>query len=145
MIKIGDLGEKLVAQYLQSQDWEILHQGWHCLWGEIDIIAEKKSSNELIFVEVKARRQNNWDNDGLLAITSKKQLKISRTAASFLTKNIAFANYFCRFDVALVSYQKQSAIAQTIYAKSTTLIESGYQFTLKQYLESAFDLSIEQD
>jgi len=41
MNAIGDQGEYLVAQVLQSKGWLILHRQWHCQWGEIDIIAYK--------------------------------------------------------------------------------------------------------
>ena len=37
---LGLLGEKLVAQWLQSQNWLILHHRWRCRWGEIDLIAQ---------------------------------------------------------------------------------------------------------
>ena len=138
--KIGDLGEKLVSLWLESRDWEILHHHWHCRWGELDLIVRKKAINYLAFVEVKTRSQNNWDCDGLLAITTKKQLKISRTAVTFLKQNSTFSECFCRFDVALVNYQKQKYSDRQLEQKQFTLIESGYQFTLHQYLESAFDL-----
>jgi putative endonuclease len=139
--KIGNTGEKLVSLWLESQDWTILNHHWHCRWGEIDLIAQKKSTNYLAFVEVKTRSQNNWDDDGLLAIDIKKQLKISRTAATFLTNNSIFSECFCRFDVALVNYQKQRYGDRQLKQKAAELIESGYQFTLSQYLESAFELS----
>ena len=63
---IGDLGEALVVSWLKAQDYQLLHQNWHCRWGEIDIIALSKST--LIFVEVKTRSRNNWDELGLLSI-----------------------------------------------------------------------------
>lgn len=139
--KIGDLGEKLVSLWLESQGWTILHHHWHCRWGEIDLIAQKKSTNNLAFVEVKTRSQNNWDCDGLLAINFKKQLKISRTATFFLINNHSFSDCFCRFDIALVNYQKHKYSDRQLESKQTELIEAGYQFTLQQYLESAFELS----
>lgn len=37
---IGNAGEDLVAQWLQSQGWVILYRRWRCRWGEIDIIAQ---------------------------------------------------------------------------------------------------------
>ncbi|MEH2253588.1 YraN family protein [Nostoc sp.] len=37
---IGHLGEDLVAQWLQSTGWIILHRRFSCRWGEIDIIAQ---------------------------------------------------------------------------------------------------------
>lgn len=38
--KSGHFGEDLVAQWLQSTGWLILHRRFSCRWGEIDIIAE---------------------------------------------------------------------------------------------------------
>ncbi|RMF25974.1 MAG: YraN family protein, partial [Cyanobacteria bacterium J083] len=39
MHQIGKAGEKLVAKWLKTQNWQILHQQWRCRFGEIDIIA----------------------------------------------------------------------------------------------------------
>lgn len=44
-LDIGVLGEDLVAQWLQSTSWMILHRRWRCRWGEIDIIARKEPEN----------------------------------------------------------------------------------------------------
>ena len=66
---IGSLGEDLVAQWLESTGWEILHRRFACRWGEIDIIAQHPGRTEellsrefptqdftLAFVEVKTRK-----------------------------------------------------------------------------------------
>ena len=56
MTKIGKLGEQLVAQWLEAQGWIILHHRWRCTWGEIDLIAQPKSSDALAYI-----RQVNLD------------------------------------------------------------------------------------
>ena len=58
-LKIGDLGEKFVTKWLRDQGWNILASRWRCLWGEIDIIAQKNQSNSLVFIEVKTRSNLN--------------------------------------------------------------------------------------
>lgn len=41
---IGAKGEELVAKWLQSNGWIVLHRRWTCRWGEIDIIALQKEN-----------------------------------------------------------------------------------------------------
>ena len=146
MTKIGKLGEQLVAQWLEAQGWIILHHRWHCTWGEIDLIAQPKSSDALVFVEVKTRSGGNWDADGLLAITSQKQTKLCRTAALFLAEYPDLANFPCRFDVALVSYRRSQQSSKERSDRPHQSIILGkpifweeYQLTLQNYIESAFD------
>jgi len=119
MAKIGELGEKFVGQWLENQGYLILHYNWRCKWGEIDLIAQNQANSHLIFVEVKTRSRNNWDENGLWAITPKKQGKIQTTAEVFFSTNPHLVDLPCRFDVALVFCQQG-------------------KFILKDYIESAF-------
>jgi putative endonuclease len=98
--QIGDRGEILVAQLLQNNGWQILETQWRCRWGELDLIACDRQW--LLFVEVKTRSDRNWDADGSLAITTKKQAKIIKAASIFLGQHPHLAKLACRFDVALV-------------------------------------------
>ena len=170
---VGELGEKLVAEWLKNRGWTILHHRWRCRWGEIDLIAQMGNgelgmvSGErgvgsggnspllhqldpiIAFVEVKTRSRGNWDGDGLLAITPRKQAKIRQTAELFLADYPDFATVNCRFDVAIVNCQRLSQSSRS--AATGNVIEGipvelgmpvqvgGYQFTLQDYIDSAFE------
>ena len=98
--EVGDRGEMLVAQLLQANGWKILETQWRCRCGELDLIACDRKS--LLFIEVKTRSDRNWDADGSLAITFKKQAKLIKSASIFLAQNPQLSEMACRFDVALV-------------------------------------------
>jgi putative endonuclease len=155
---VGDIGEDLVAQWLESTGWKILHRGFSCRWGEIDIIAEYPHHTETItqqpinsensilaFVEVKTRSAGSWDAGGRNAITAKKQTKLCRTAQIFLTKFPEKSNYSCRFDVALVFVQSLSKQVNQVESNLNVLAyvsKFGNGFKLLEYIPAAFDMSI---
>jgi putative endonuclease len=143
MNTVGELGEKLVLQWLQSQGCQILHHRWRCRCGEIDIIAQV-APNTIAFVEVKTRSSGNWDQDGLSSVNIKKQGKLIKTAGLFLQNYPQYANFFLRFDVALVSYKKFNSLNNKTSNQKIILgnpvLWQGYQLTIKQYLDSAFEL-----
>jgi putative endonuclease len=149
---IGDLGEDLVTQWLQSTGWLILQRRFCCRWGEIDIIAEYPHPSQnnldstLAFIEVKTRSIGNWDAWGKNAITLKKQGKIARTAGIFLSQYPEKANYSCRFDVAIVrcqpispQYHNTKVIPEVLAISSV----AGYQLQLQEYIPAAFDVVLE--
>ena len=145
-ISLGELGEQLVAKWLQEQDYQILHYRWRSRWGEIDLIARQKSHPTLVFVEVKTRSDHSWDSKGLDAIAFKKQQKISQTSALFLAKNPQLADFYCRFDVALVHCQPQNStnLNHRINTPKFLYYENfpqGYSLILENYLENAFEFS----
>jgi len=104
MITLGELGEKIVSTWLEPQNYQILHHRWHWRWGEIDLIALDSNNSELVFIEVKTRKPQNWDQNGLEALNINKQKKIYTTAQIFLSKNPLWQNYNCRFDLILSTY-----------------------------------------
>lgn len=163
---IGALGEDLVAQWLLSQGWAILHRRWHCRWGELDIIAQQQRA-DLVFVEVKTRSRGNWDADGLLSITPQKQAKLWQAVQLFLSVHPELADNVCRFDVALVrcqrlakksshnlnfevsnnscfdppsaAEQKESNVEQSRLTLEPAAQIAGYRLVLHQYIQAAFD------
>ncbi len=112
---VGELGEELVATWVCSQGGTVLAARWHCVTGELDIVAQLPkgfvgATEPLIaFIEVKTRRRGTWDKGGLLAITPQKQNKLWRTAQFFLKKHPQLRAMPCRFDVALVQCQGKPA------------------------------------
>ncbi|MEH1933162.1 MAG: YraN family protein [Nostoc sp.] len=160
----GQLGEDLVAQWLQSTGWIILHRRFSSRWGEIDIIAQHDGGvgeageageavgelstqhSLLAFVEVKTRSSGSWDAGGRSAITPQKQAKIWRTAGIFLAQYPEKADYSCRFDVAIVYCQRISKNLSGVTATQEALATSsaaGYKFKLQEYIPAAFDSLID--
>jgi putative endonuclease len=142
----GQLGEMLVARWLQQQGWQIVGQGWHCRWGELDVVALHTAPKCLTFIEVKTRKSGNWDEDGLLAITATKQRKLIYSSQLFLSQFPHWAEVPCRFDVALVSAKRQVSKALPSEPRDwpeihlgEAIAQRGYTLTLHTYLESAFD------
>jgi putative endonuclease len=158
---LGGLGEDLVAQWLQSTGWTILHRRWRSRQGEIDIIAHlnpRSPHSTLAFVEVKTRSRGNWDAGGLLAVTPQKQLKLWRSAEHFLATHPHLAASPCRFDVALVycerpSPRQRQKTTETLDSLETptgplpptfqlgqSVFLGGHQMILESYISAAFDI-----
>ena len=140
---VGKWAEEIVSQWLIVKRWNILHQRWHCRFGEIDIIARSKSEDTIIFVEVKSRGNNNWDQYGLLSVNEKKQTKLTLAAEMFLAKFPEYANYNCRFDVALLKHRPAKSVGEEnrLTVKSQLqkpIYYNGYQFKIVSYLINAF-------
>jgi putative endonuclease len=146
----GVLGEQLVARWWRSQGALVLHQRWHCRWGELDLIVGQPQSGapnqprSLAFVEVKTRSSGNWDADGALAMTHAKQKKLWKTAQVFLSQRPDWSELPCQFDVALV-YCRALPRGVSISPRPApsdrySQIASGYRLTLQDYIPNAFSL-----
>lgn len=91
----GKKGEEEAKKFLQDKGFEILAQNYRSPFGEVDLVCKDK--NELVFVEVKTRRNLEF-GDGAEAVDRKKQEKIMKTAFYFLKNQRLEAHPF-RFDV----------------------------------------------
>jgi putative endonuclease len=139
--ELGTLGENLVAQWLQARRWVVQARQWHCRLGELDLVMAQGlpgSQGHLAFVEVKTRSQGNWDADGLMAITRRKQAKLWKTAQLYLLKQPQWAEATCRFDVALVACRQGAAPGGTDPSRWWDLGDGRY-LVLQDYIDCAFD------
>ena len=82
--QIGQLGEKLAAQYLREQGFKIIALNYQTKHGEIDIVCRKDKIT--VFVEVKTRTSNIC---GLPeeAITKTKATHLINSAFEYLIQN----------------------------------------------------------
>jgi putative endonuclease len=82
----GNLGEEMAEKFLTSQNCKIIARNFRKRTGEIDLIAEDRNMNQLVFVEVKLRKSFKF---GLPeeSITYQKKQKIINTALHFLAEN----------------------------------------------------------
>ena len=77
----GTWGEAEVANYLRRRGYTLLAHGFHCRFGEIDLIARK--DGVLCFVEVKTRRAGSLTPPEA-AVTPQKFRALTRAAVRYL-------------------------------------------------------------
>ena len=94
----GTRGESLAVGVLKKSGYKIVEQNYCCKLGEIDIIA--REAGVMVFVEVKTRRTDQF-GDPKLAVTPKKQRKISMVALDYL-KRTGQMGKSARFDVVAI-------------------------------------------
>ena len=87
---IGEIGEKIAANYLIAQGFEIIAMNYfntkgYCI-GEIDIIAKDKRNDQLVFVEVKTRKGAKNSVFPEENITKRKIERINKTINWFLSR-----------------------------------------------------------
>ena len=95
---IGSLGEKMAADILEQQGYEVIARNYTCKLGEIDIIAMDTRENVLSFIEVKTRTSDKYGYQAE-AISTNKIRHIKNVAVHFLRKHADFSDYNARFDV----------------------------------------------
>lgn len=78
---LGDLGERLAAEHLQAQGYEVLDRNWRCAHGEIDLVARDGST--LVVCEVKTRRSSRYGAPHE-AVTRAKAARLRRLAVAWL-------------------------------------------------------------
>ena len=80
----GAWGEALAAEYLRKKRYTVVAAGYHCRFGEIDLIVQDRKY--LVFVEVKLRKSSDFAAPREY-VNRAKQDKLRVTAAMYLSQN----------------------------------------------------------
>lgn len=100
----GENAEALAADYLCQQGLKIRQRNYHCRSGELDLIAEHKSGDEIELVIVEVRyRGAGAAVDAASSVDVHKQRRIISATGHFLSHNPSLAEQPLRFDVVAIS------------------------------------------
>ena len=80
----GAWGEAVAAEYLRKKQYHIVAAGYHCRFGEIDLIVQNRKY--LVFVEVKLRKSADFAK-AMEYVDRRKQDRIRITASMYLSQN----------------------------------------------------------
>ena len=101
----GKAGEDLAAEFLERNGFKIIERNYRFERGEIDLIAEE--GDELVFVEVKARRSTMFGTPED-AVTEEKQEQVHAVADGYLFEH-DIDDRPCRFDVVAIEFKHGKA------------------------------------
>ena len=99
----GSKWERATESFLRRNGLRTLKRNYHCRHGEIALIMQH--GNCLVFVEVRYRQRGAYGS-GAETVSPRKQSKIARTAAIFLSRHRQYAAQPCRFDVISIAEQR---------------------------------------
>ncbi len=104
---LGRWGEAQTADYLRRKGYRLLAAGWHCRFGEIDLIAE--NGQYICFTEVKLRKSADFA-PARAFVDARKQGKLRTSAELYLSEHPT--DLQPRFDVAEVYAPEGTATKQ---------------------------------
>jgi len=94
---LGKEAEAAAERFLHQKGYRIIDRNVRIGRGELDIVARERET--LIFVEVKARRTNQYGGVAH-AVTARKERQLIQLAARYLARH-RLEHQPCRFDVLL--------------------------------------------
>jgi putative endonuclease len=106
--QLGNQGEWLAAQRLESLGYNIRERNWRCPVDELDIVAEK--DGVLIFVEVRTRHGDRFGTPEE-SINKRKQAKLLEIAQTYLEEHRE-ENRNWRIDVVAIEIGKRNEVVR---------------------------------
>lgn len=107
----GDLGEKLAREFLLKRNYKILTTNYrYSRKGEVDIIAQDPKNRDLVFVEVKTRKNTDfgWPEE---AVNYHKKQHLNKAIQNYLVRHKISQRQNYRLDciAILLDYQTRKA------------------------------------
>lgn len=96
---VGAAAELLAGRFLKRQGLLSVTRNFRCRFGEIDLVM--RDTDCLVFVEVRYRGGKRLAR-AVLTVDARKQQKLIRTAALFLTRHSEWSSLAVRFDVVAI-------------------------------------------
>lgn len=97
----GRDAEQRALHHLQQHGLELVMRNFRCARGEIDLIM--RQGDTLVFVEVRARRNDNYGS-AADSVDARKQTKLNAAATIYLQQHAQLSTCPCRFDVVAISF-----------------------------------------
>ncbi len=107
---LGAKGEKLAADFLERNGFEVTEKNFRYDRGEIDIVARK--GKLITFCEVKTRTNSAYGG-GENAVDYRKQQQIRKVAEGYIAER-ELNDYDFRFDVIVVEIRRGSTVIRII-------------------------------
>jgi putative endonuclease len=104
---LGPTGERDARAYLESKGMRFIASNWRCLAGELDLVMLDR--NELVFVEVKARK-GDYAGRAEEAVGKAKSRKLLATGEWFVSKHPEHHNRIWRIDLLALTYESTGQI-----------------------------------
>lgn len=95
----GDQAEHLACRYLEKQGLILITTNFTGRFGEIDLIMRDNQQDNLVFIEVRYRKNNHFGG-AASSVTPQKQQRITKTALYYMQQNEPNAS--ARFDVVAI-------------------------------------------
>ena len=105
---VGDDAETRALGYLVRRGLQQVARNFRSRGGEIDLVM--LDGECLVFIEVRYRKSSNFLTP-MITVDNRKQRKILRTAALFLSRHGRYANQTIRFDVVAITGEDQRQIS----------------------------------
>jgi putative endonuclease len=106
-LNFGRSGEESAWKYLEAKGYELVGKNYRFQRAEIDLIVKKDSEQNLVFVEVKTRRNRKF-GEPEEAITQRKIDQLCKSAEGFLLNYPEYNDYIMRFDVISIMIEGKS-------------------------------------
>lgn len=97
---LGELGEKIAANYLLKHNFQIISANPVFKKYEIDIVALDHESAELVFVEVKTRKSDTYGHPS--RAVDRRKIRAMKIGAEYFLKYTDLQNFY-RFDIITVT------------------------------------------